>query len=173
MSIISPAPPLDGSEGEHPGVQRTNSTGKAGQASNNFYFTPLAWEHFWAWMRLFNGALGLPIRQGSLFPEAQAQSPKFGRHLATLKYRFDLSPLFITHLYPQNIRKDWAKGKTTLYGIKSRIATFHLDMHQRQQEMLKERPELGERKKVFHKPFYEAEVDLDRIDLRTLCGHFT
>ncbi|CEH13033.1 Uncharacterized conserved protein [Ceraceosorus bombacis] len=173
MSIISPASPLQGDNRGHPDLQRSRSTGRAGQSSNNFYFTPLAWEHFWAWMRLFNGALGLPIRQGSLFPEAQAQSPKFGRHLATLKYRFDLSPLFITHLYPQNIRKDWAKGKTTLYGIKSRIATFHLDMHQRQQEMLKERPELGERKKVFHKPFYEAEVDLDRIDLRTLCGQFT
>jgi hypothetical protein len=125
-------------------------------------------------MRLFNGAMSLPIRQGPLFPEAQVQSPKFGRHLATLKYRFDLAPLFISHVYPQDIRADWAPGRTTLIGVKARVGTFHLDMHQRQQEMLKDRPEFGDsKKKVFHKPFYEAEMDLDKIDLRTLCAQFT
>ncbi|MCO5566326.1 hypothetical protein L7F22_020003 [Adiantum nelumboides] len=101
-----------------------------------------------------------------------AQSPKFGRHIATIKYRFDISPLFITHVYPQDDKANWARGISTLLGVKSRMSVFHFDLHQRQQEMLKERPEMGETRKVFHKPFYEAEIDLGAIDLRTLAANF-
>lgn len=142
------------------------------EAVNNFYFTPLAWEHFWAWMRLFDGTLGLPIRQGKLFPGSLEQSPKFGRHLGTLKYRFDIAPLFISHVYPQDNTQDWAHGRTTLLGIKSRMTLFHLDFHQRQTEMIVDRPELGGQRKKFHKPFYEAEVDLSEINFRTIAGRF-
>lgn len=141
-------------------------------AANNFYFTPLAWEHFWAWMRLFDSALGLPIRYGKLFPGSLEQSPKFGRHLGTIKYRFDIAPLFIAHVYAQEDKQDWAHGRTTKLGIKSRMSTFHLDFHQRQQEMVIDRPELGGPRKKFHKPYYEAEVDLADINFRTLAGQF-
>jgi hypothetical protein len=143
-----------------------------GELSNNLYFSPLAWEHFWAWMRLFNSALSLPIREGKLFPGTESQSPKFGRYLATIKYRFDISPMYITHVYIQDARSDWARGFTTLLGIKARMGVFHFDLHQRQQEMLKYRPELGESRRIFHKPFYEAEIDLADIDFRTLAAQF-
>lgn len=142
------------------------------EGSNNLYFSPLAWQHFWAWMRLFNSAMALPIRQGQLFPNAPPPSPKFGRHLGTIKYRFDIAPLFISHLYTQFSRSDWARGVSTMLGIKARLDVFHIDMHQRQQEMVKERAELQKAQKVFHKPFYEAEADFSGIDLRTLVGRF-
>ncbi|UZJ56701.1 hypothetical protein CBS101457_006021 [Exobasidium rhododendri] len=152
--------------------QGSRSNRKGYEVVNNLYFTPLAWEHFFAWTRLFNSALSLPIRQGKLFPDSLAQSPKFGKHIGTIKYRFDISPLFITHVYPQSEQADWARGITTLLGVKARISCFHMDLHQRQQEITKERPELGETRTVFHKPFYEAEVDLGDIDLRTLAAQF-
>lgn len=116
--------------------------------------------------------MGLPIRHGSLFPNTPAPSPKFGQHLGTLKYRFDLAPLFITHCYMQYNDADWANGTTTLLGVKARIGTFHLDFHQRQQETVKDMPQLGGPRKILHKPFYEAEVDCADIDLRTLVAGF-
>ncbi|KAN0066097.1 Protein SABRE [Thecaphora frezii] len=140
--------------------------------SNNFYLTPLAWAHFWAWMRLFSSAMSLPIRHGSLFPDSAPPSPKFGRLLGTIKYRIDLKPLFIAHQYMQFTKSDWAAGLRTFLGMKARLGVFRLDLHQRQQETVKEKPELGAPKIVFHKPFYEAEVDCSDIDLRMLCGQF-
>ena len=141
--------------------------------SNNFYLTPLVSAHFWAWMRLFNGAMGLPIRNGSLFPDSPPPSPKFGRHLGTIKYRLDLQPLFISHQYRQFSKADLARGLSTFLGLKARLGSFRLDLHQRQQETIKDRPELGGHKIVLHKPFYETEVDCDSIDLRTLAGQFS
>jgi hypothetical protein len=151
-----------------------NDTGKRNENSNNnLYLSPLALEHFWTWMGLFNSAMGLPIRQGKLFSGLLEQSPKFGRQLATIKYHFDISPLYITHVYIQDARSDWARNMTTLLGVKARMNVFRIDLHQRQQEMIKFRPELGEITRVFHKPFYEAEIDLGDIDLRTLAAQFT
>ncbi|PWZ01312.1 hypothetical protein BCV70DRAFT_158220, partial [Testicularia cyperi] len=140
--------------------------------ANNFYFTPLTWFHFWAWMRLFNSAMGLPIRMGKLFPDSPPPSPKFGRFLGTIKYKIDLAPLFITHQYLQFDKQDWARGLRTHVGVKARIGAFALDMHQRQQETIKDRPELGGPRIVLHKPFYEAEVNCRSIDLKTLAGQF-
>ncbi|KAJ1599133.1 hypothetical protein NDA14_002572 [Ustilago hordei] len=139
-------------------------------AVNNFYFTPLAWQHFWAWMRLFSSAMSLPIRAGRLFPESPPPSPKFGRFLGTIKYRIDLEPLFITHQYRQFSKEDWARGLRTHVGIKARIDFFSLDMHQRQQETIKDRPEPGGPRIVFHKPFYEAEVKAETIELKTIAA---
>ncbi|SPO27179.1 uncharacterized protein UTRI_10641_B [Ustilago trichophora] len=139
-------------------------------AVNNFYFSPLAWQHFWAWMRLFSSAMSLPIRSGQLFPDSPPPSPKFGRFLGTIKYRIDLEPLFITHQYRQFNKEDWARGLRTHVGIKARIDSFTLDMHQRQQETVKDRPELGGPRIVFHKPFYEAEVKCEAIDLKAFAA---
>lgn len=176
VSIDSPRSGKDDRAGEHRENDRSKKSSTEPEASanavNNLYFTPLAWEHFWAWMRLFDSALSLPIRQGKLFPGSLEQSPKFGRHLGTIKYHFNIAPLLISHLYPQANKMDWARGRTTLIGVKARMATFHMDFHQRQQEIVVDRPELGGQRKTFHKPFYEAEVDLSNINFRTLAGQF-
>ncbi|PWN35857.1 uncharacterized protein FA14DRAFT_160841 [Meira miltonrushii] len=176
VSIDSPRDGEDDRAGEHREDDRSKKSSTEPEpnanAVNNLYFTPLAWEHFWAWMRLFDSALSLPIRQGKLFPGSLEQSPKFGRHLGTIKYHFNIAPLLISHLYPQANKMDWARGRTTLIGVKARMATFHMDFHQRQQEIVVDRPELGGQRKTFHKPFYEAEVDLSNINFRTLAGQF-
>src|SRR6266545_4988996 len=77
----------------------TNSKGlKGGSRPSNLYLTPQLFAHFWDWCSLFDGALSLPIRQGSFFPSRHI-SPKFSRHLATLKYRISLHDLYIMHVY--------------------------------------------------------------------------
>lgn len=139
---------------------------------NSFHFTPVALLHFRRWWKLFDGCMSLPIRQGKLFPSAQKPSPKFGRHTATIKYRFALAPLFISHTYRQNSLADWRRGQTTVLGLKGKIGRFNVDLHQRAQEMVIRRPEMKESKHVIHKAFYMAEVDLDSVDLRAIMGIF-
>ncbi|CEQ42515.1 SPOSA6832_04335, partial [Sporobolomyces salmonicolor] len=139
---------------------------------NSFHFTPQAITHFQRWWKLFDGTMSLPIRQGKLFPSAQAPSKKFGKHCATIKYRFSLAPLFISHTYRQESWAEWARGETTVLGLKGKIGRFNVDLHQREQEMVIRRPEASESKIVKHKAFYMAEVDLDSVDLRTIVAKF-
>src|SRR5271167_661862 len=68
-------------------------------AYNTIHLTPKAFTHFFAWWRLFSGVMSLPLRQGPLFPSREKPTKKFNRHLATLKYQLDLSPLYIAHIY--------------------------------------------------------------------------
>ncbi|BGP51898.1 Protein SABRE [Rhodotorula kratochvilovae] len=140
---------------------------------NSFHFTPHAMTHFHRWWKLFDGCMSLPVRQGKLFPSAQAPSPKFGRHTATIKYRFSLAPLFISHTYRQETWAEWQRGETTVLGLKGKIGRFNVDLHQREQEMVIRRPEMSESKTVKHKAFYMAEIDLDALDLRTITAVFS
>lgn len=82
--------------------------------------------------------MSLPIRQGELWKGSPPPSKKFGKALATIKYRyeqtmtllgrpealladflvsllprFDLAPLFISHMYSDDSEEDWSKGKGT------------------------------------------------------------
>jgi hypothetical protein len=71
---------------------------------SSLYLTPKAFAHFWSWCSLFDGALSLPIRQGSYHP-SRPISPKLGRHLATLKYRISILNLYVIHGYMDNSRE--------------------------------------------------------------------
>lgn len=142
------------------------------QGYNSFHFTPHANTHFVRWWKTFDGTMSLPIRQGKLFPSAQAPSKKFGKHCATIKYRFSLAPLFISHTYRQESWSEWARGETTVLGLKGKIGRFNVDLHQREQEMSIRRSEMSESKLVKHKAFYMAEIDLDAVDLRTITACF-
>jgi hypothetical protein len=92
----------------HLSVSLTSSTESKDLRSrprpSNLYLTPKLFAHFWSWCSLFEGALSLPIRQGSYFP-SRPISPKLGRHLATLKYRISLSHLYIMHGYMDDSRE--------------------------------------------------------------------
>ncbi|WFC96458.1 hypothetical protein MBRA1_003115 [Malassezia brasiliensis] len=157
-----------GAEAAEPDVHRGTS------AVNSLYITPLAWDHFWEWKNLFNSALSLPVRQGPVFPKPPGQkSPKFGRHLATIKYRFNLAPMCLTHMYRQRLRYDLAHGLRTFVGVKARLGTFYLDLHQRMQETVHEFP--GSDKpplRAFHKPMYEIESDLSDLELFCVAAQF-
>ncbi|KAG8929196.1 hypothetical protein FRC02_005895 [Tulasnella sp. 418] len=140
---------------------------------NIFHLTPKAFSHFFAWWELFNGAVSLPIRQGKRWPSARPLSPKFGRHLATIKYRFSLSPLFISHTYKQDLKEQWREGETGAVGIKVMAETFKADLHQREQEIHVIDPVTGLLKKTTHKPFYAAEVSLTNIEARAVSALFS
>ncbi|EGO01866.1 hypothetical protein SERLA73DRAFT_71025 [Serpula lacrymans var. lacrymans S7.3] len=138
---------------------------------NNFHLTPNAFAHFWSWWSLFDGVLSLPIRQGSYYPPRPI-SPKFGRHLATVKYRISVAQLFISHAYINESRESWVDGITPFVGVKARIDHFQADLHQRDQESIAPGRIPDSIKVIRHKPFYAAEVVLKGLDLRALLATF-
>lgn len=77
--------------------------------------------------------MSLPIRQGRLWPGPGKTSKKFGRHLATIKYNLLLSPLFIAHVYKHKDAEDYAEDVVSATGLKLRLDSFMLDLHQRRE----------------------------------------
>jgi RNA pol II promoter Fmp27 protein domain/Domain of unknown function (DUF2405) len=140
---------------------------------NSLHLSPESATHFWAWWSLFNSALSLPIRHGPLFPSATPPSKKFGRHCATLKYRFSIAPFFVAHTYCQEDFAEWRKGEAWVIGIKCKIGRFHIDMHQRAQEEVTRRSGMDISKRALHKRFYQAEVDCAEVDLRVVSARFS
>ncbi|CAE7226687.1 unnamed protein product, partial [Rhizoctonia solani] len=142
---------------------------------NSFHLSPKAFAHFFSWWNVFNppnGPMLLPIRQGSLYPSDKPPPLKFTRHLVTLKYRFSLSPLFISHVYRQDSRTSWATGITPCVGIKAVVETFQADLHQRDEIELIKNEVTGDSKTKAHKPFYAAEVVAKGLDLRAMLAQF-
>lgn len=146
------------------------STDASHPNSSSFHLSPEAFAHFWAWWDLFRGNLSLPIRQGPRYPRQRPVSPKFGQHIATLKYSISIPNLFITHVYSDSSKDAWSDGVTPFVGVKAMIDMFQVDMHQRYEESIIMTP-LGD-KKIRHKPFDAAEVLMKGLDLRTLLAIF-
>ncbi|KAH9447797.1 hypothetical protein Pst134EB_021796 [Puccinia striiformis f. sp. tritici] len=142
----------------------------AGQ--NSLYFSAESFTHFFGWFKTFDSALALPIRQGNLFPSAQAASKKFGRHVATIKYRFGISPLFLAHTYRYESAPDWVHGKNVVLGFKAKISTFNVDLHTRAVETTIRKPEMKEPKKLIRKAFYQAEIECQDVEIRALSAVF-
>ncbi|WAQ87924.1 hypothetical protein PtA15_9A48 [Puccinia triticina] len=139
---------------------------------NSLYFSAESFTHFWCWWKTFDSALALPIRQGNLFPSAQAPSKKFGRHVATIKYRFGISPLFLAHTYRYESAPDWVRGKNVVLGFKAKISTFNVDLHSRAVETTIRKPEMKEPKKLIRKAFYQAEIECQDVEIRALSAVF-
>lgn len=118
---------------------------------------------------MYRSSLGLPIRQGKLFDTPQ-RPPKFGPHLATIKYRLDLAPLYFSHVYLQEDVERYRRNAALFVGIKCRVDKFDVDVHQRQQATEIERKGLGEVKKVLHKPINELEVNFAGLEARAVCA---
>ncbi len=88
------------------------------------------------------------------------------------QYRFDIAPLFISHVYPQQHASDWTNGQVTAVGMKARIGHFRADAHQREVERVSRNERLDRYVTVKHKPFYAAEVFMDNMHLRALLATF-
>ncbi|KAI9758649.1 MAG: hypothetical protein M4579_002960 [Chaenotheca gracillima] len=101
---------------------------------NTVHLTPRFFTHFFDWWSLFSGVMSLPIRQGSLWPGVEKSSKKFGRHLATIKYNLLLSPLFMSHIYKHKDAEDYGEDLVSATGLKIRLDSFMLDLHQRREE---------------------------------------
>ncbi|KAF8195786.1 golgi-body localization protein domain-containing protein [Mycena galopus ATCC 62051] len=138
---------------------------------SSFHLTPQAFTHFWKWWTLFDGVLSLPIRQGSAWP-IRPISPKFGRHLATLKYRIAVKNLAIMHAYIDDSRETWADGVTPWIGVKGIIEEFQVDMHQREDEINVPGLLPNTTKVVRKKPFSAVELVLKGLDLRAMLATF-
>ncbi|KAG2141789.1 golgi-body localization protein domain-containing protein [Suillus bovinus] len=139
---------------------------------SSFHLTPHAFAHFWSWWALFDGNLSLPVRQGSYYP-SKTVSPKFARHLATVKYRLVVPRLFISHVYIDDTRDSWVSGTTSFVGTKANVGHFQADMHQRDQESIAPGDSQDSIKVVRHKPFYAAEVVMKDMDLRAMLATFS
>jgi RNA pol II promoter Fmp27 protein domain len=100
-------------------------------------------------------------------------SPKFARHLATVKYRIVVPRLFISHVYIDDTRDSWISGITSFVGTKANVGHFQADMHQRDQESIAPGDGQDSIKVVRHKPFYAAEVVMKDMDLRAMPATFS
>ncbi|KAJ6598956.1 golgi-body localization protein domain-containing protein [Mycena vulgaris] len=138
---------------------------------SSFHLTPQAFTHFWSWWNLFDGGVGLPIRQGTAWP-IRPISPKFGRHLATLKYRISVKNIYIMHAYIDDSRETWADGVTPWIGVKGAIEEFQVDMHQREEEAIVPGLLPNTTKRARRKPFYAVELVLKGLDLRAMLATF-
>jgi RNA pol II promoter Fmp27 protein domain len=139
---------------------------------NTVHLSPKAFAHFFAWWHLFSGVMSIPLRQGSLFPSLERPPKKFNRHLVTLKYQFDLSPLFIAHTYQHKDSSDYTKGTTTITGIKARLDRLSFDVHQRKEEKVIILKELQTKRRAMHMGINKARVDFETADVRALAATF-
>ena len=137
------------------------------------HMTPRFFTHFFDWWSLFSGAMSLPIRQGKLFPGVEKSSKKFGRHLATIKYNLLLSPFFISHIYKHKDKEDYSKDTVGATGLKLRIDSFMLDLHQRREEFAA--PGNGRLKmtRTSGMRINKAQLDFISADIRAVSAMIT
>jgi hypothetical protein len=139
---------------------------------NAVHLSPKAFSHFFSWWRLFSGVMSIPLRQGAMFPSPERPPKKFNRHLATLKYQLDLSPLFLAHTYRHKDSNDYSKGTITISGIKAKLDRFSLDVHQRKEEKVIVLKELQTKRRAMHMAINKARVDFECTDLRAIVATF-
>ena len=139
---------------------------------NSIHLSPKAFSHFFAWWRLFSGVMSIPLRQGPLFPSVERPPKKFIRHLATLKYQLDLSPLYLAHTYHYKGSNDYADKTSSVIGIKARLDRLALDVHQRKEEKVIILKELQAKRRAMHMGINKARVDFESTDLRALAATF-
>lgn len=137
---------------------------------NSVHLTPKFFTHFFDWWSLFSGVMSLPIRQGKLFPGLEKSSKKFGRHLATFKYNLLLSPLFITHLYKHKDAEEYSGDTVFATGLKLRLDSFMLDLHQRREEFANPAKGRSKQLKTSAMKINEAQLDFISADLRAISA---
>lgn len=114
--------------------------------------------------------MSLPIRQGSLWPGIEKSSKKFGRHLATIKYNLLLAPLFLSHIYKHKEVEDHSEDVVSATGIKIRLDSFMLDMHQRREEFNTQDRGLKMPVKTNGMKIHKAQLDLLSADIRAVSA---
>ncbi|KAL8905856.1 MAG: hypothetical protein Q9207_002376 [Kuettlingeria erythrocarpa] len=114
--------------------------------------------------------MSLPIRQGKLFPGVEKTSKKFGRHLATFKYNLLLSPLFLAHIYKHKDAEDYSEEVVSATGLKLRINSFMLDIHQRREEFAAQGQGRHKQITTSGMRINEAQLDFISADLRAISA---
>ena len=133
--------------------------------------SPLFFTHFFDWWALFSGVMALPIRQGRAFAQSGKPNKKFGRHLATLKYNLLLSPFLVSHIYKHGDRQEIAQDITGITGLKIRIDSFMLDLHQRREEFAMAGKGRLKSLRTSGMRINEAQLDFISTDIRAISAH--
>ncbi|KAF2161019.1 hypothetical protein M409DRAFT_59540 [Zasmidium cellare ATCC 36951] len=137
---------------------------------NSVHLTPRFFSHFFNWWSMFSGVMSLPIRQGPLWGVTEKKSKKFGRHMATIKYNLLLSPLYISHVYKHKDAEDYAAHAVTATGLKMRLDSFMMDLHQRREHFDLKAREGARSKQTSGMRINQAQVDFISADLRALSA---
>lgn len=137
---------------------------------NTTHLTPRFFTHFFNWWSLFSGIMSLPVRQGPLFPGMTKTSKKFNRHLATVKYKLLLAPLFVAHIYKHKDREDYAESAVTATGLKVRLDSLKVDIHQRREEIQTQSRGRSRQANTTAMRMNEALVDLISADFRAVSA---
>ena len=137
---------------------------------NTVHLTPRFFTHFFAWWSMFGGTMSLPIRQGKLWPGIEKSSKKFGRHLATIKYNLLLAPLFLSHIYKHKDVEDYSEDIVSATGIKMRLDSFMLDIHQRREEFRTQDRGRKTQGKTSGMKMHQAQLDLISADIRAVSA---
>ncbi|PSS12956.1 hypothetical protein M430DRAFT_106096 [Amorphotheca resinae ATCC 22711] len=137
---------------------------------NTVHLTPRFFTHFFAWWSMFSGTMSLPIRQGTLWPGIEKSSKKFGRHLATIKYSLLLAPLFLSHVYKHKDAEDYAEDVVSATGLKMRLDSFMLDVHQRREEFHTQDRGKKTQGKTSSMKMHQAQLDLLSADIRAISA---
>jgi len=143
---------------------------KPSTSYNSVHMTPRFFTHFFDWWSLFSGIMSLPIRQGKLFPGIEKSSKKFGRHLATIKYNLLLSPLFISHMYKHKDAEDYKADTVGATGLKLRIDSFMLDLHQRREEFSSQGRGRLKQVRTSAMRINQAQLDFISADIRAVSA---
>lgn len=148
----------------------TVSNTAASKSYNTVHFSPRFFTHFFAWWSNFNGTMSLPIRQGKLWPGVEKTSKKFGRHLATIKYNLLLAPLFLSHIYKHRDPDDISEDAVSATGLKMRLDSFMLDVHQRREEFHVQDKGRKLQGKTSGMKINQAQLDLISADIRAVSA---
>ena len=146
------------------------SNSKPSDNYNAVHLTPRFFSHFFSWWSMFSGVMSLPIRQGPLWGATQKKSKKLGRHLATFKYNLLLSPLFVSHVYKHKDAEDYQENVVSTTGLKMRLDSFMLDLHQRREYFDIKGHAGALPKKSSGMRINEAQLDFIHADLRALSA---
>ncbi|KAE8353123.1 mitochondrial protein from FMP27-domain-containing protein [Aspergillus coremiiformis] len=137
---------------------------------NTVHLTPRFFTHFFNWWSLFSGVMSLPVRQGPLWPGITKTSKKFNRHLATVKYKLLFAPLFVAHIYKHKDREDYGEDVVTATGLKVRLDSLQLDVHQRREQVKTLAKGRLKQTQASAMRINQAELDLQAADFRAVSA---
>ena len=137
---------------------------------NATHLTPRFFTHFFKWWSLFSGVMSLPVRQGPLWPGVTKTAKKFARHLATVKYKLLLAPLFVSHMYKHKDYEEFAENEVTATGLKVRLDSLKLDVHQRREQVRTLHRGPLKQQQASAMRIHKAQLDLLSADFRAVSA---
>ncbi|OUM50922.1 hypothetical protein BVG19_g3 [[Candida] boidinii] len=138
---------------------------------NSLHTTYQSWSHFFSWWKMFGNGLSLPIRNGKLF-DRNLESVSFGAHLFTIKFNFNIQPLWLFHGYRLDISDDEESDARGI-GLKAKVEKLDMRLYMRKELKLKQNITLGETSSIQKMVMYLGSIDFNNIDIRAIEALFS